>query len=42
MTCFEGIEPVMIRDAGEEFLSDDVSIMIAHNKKKKENVKVVE
>lgn len=42
MTSFEGIEPIMIRDAREEFLSDDVSIMIAHNKKKKENVKVVD
>ncbi len=42
MTSFEGVAPIMIRDAGEEFLSDDVSIMIAYNKKKKENVKVVD
>ena len=42
MTSFEDMEPVMIRDTKEEFLSDDVSIMIAHNKKKKESVKVVD
>lgn len=42
MTCFDGMEPIMVRDSGEEFLSDDVSIMIAHNKKKKENIKVVD
>lgn len=42
MTSFEGIEPIMVRDSKEEFLSDDVSIMIAHNKKKKETMKVVD
>ncbi len=42
LTSFEGMEPVMVRDAREEFLSDDVSIMIAHNKKKKETMKVVD
>lgn len=42
MTSFEGIEPIMVRDSSEEFLSDDVSIMIAHNKKKKETMKVVD
>ena len=42
MTSFAGIEPVMVRDSKEEFLSDDVSIMIAHNKKKKETMKVVD
>ena len=42
MTSFDGIEPIMVRDSSEEFLSDDVSIMIAHNKKKKETMKVVD
>lgn len=42
LTCFDGIEPIMIRDYREEFLSDDVSIMIAHNKKQKETIKVVD
>ena len=42
MTSFERAEPVMIRDSEEEFLSDDVSIMIAYNKKKKLSVKVVD
>ena len=42
LTCFDGIEPIMVRDSSEEFLSDDVSIMIAHNKKKKETIKVVD
>ena len=30
---FEGREPVMVRSGKEDFLSDDVSIMIARNKK---------
>ena len=42
MTCFDGIEPIMVRDSSEEFLSDDVSIMIAYNKKKKETMKVID
>ncbi len=42
LTDFDGMAPIMIRDAKEEFLSDDVSIMIAHNKKKKETIKVVD
>lgn len=42
LTSFDGIQPTMIRDSKEEFLSDDVSIMIAHNKKKKETMKVVD
>lgn len=42
MTDFDGMEPVMIRDSKEEFLPDDVSIMIALNKKKKEGMKVVD
>src|SRR5699024_7388619 len=31
----------LVRDDREEFLSDDVSIMIAHNKKSKEHLKVL-
>ena len=42
VTSFDGIKPSMVRDDKEEFLSDDVSIMIAHNKKKKETMKVVD
>ena len=38
---FDGKEPVMFRSGQEDFLSDDVSIMIAHDKKSKENMKVV-
>ena len=38
---FDGKEPVMIRSGREDFLSDDVSIMIARNKKTGENTKVV-
>lgn len=30
---FDGKDPVMLRSGQEDFLSDDVSIMIAHNKK---------
>ncbi|MBQ9155502.1 MAG: ATP-binding protein [Eubacterium sp.] len=38
---FNGKDPVMLRSGQEEFLSDDVSIMIARNKKTKENMRVV-
>lgn len=41
MTDFVGREPVLVRSDREEFLSDDVSIMIARNKKTKEQVKAV-
>lgn len=41
MLNFEGREPVMVRSCQEDFLSDDVSIMIARNKKTKEQVRVV-
>lgn len=41
MLDFEGREPVMIRNGREEFLSDDVSIMIAGNKKTKEHMRIV-
>ena len=41
MLNFEGREPVMIRSGQEDFLSEDVSIMIARNKKTGENTRVV-
>ena len=41
MLDFEGKDPVMIRSEKEDFLSDDVSIMIARNKKTGENMRVV-
>lgn len=41
MLEFDGKEPVMTRRSREEFLSDDVSIMIARNKKTGEHTKVV-
>lgn len=36
MLDFEGREPVMVRSSQEDFLPDDVSIMIARNKKTKD------
>ena len=33
LTDFTGIEPVAIRSGNQEYLSDDVSFIIAHNKK---------
>ena len=38
---FDGKNPAMVRNRQEDFLSDDVSIMIAINKKTGENMKVV-
>ncbi|MCR5719991.1 MAG: ATP-binding protein [Lachnospiraceae bacterium] len=38
---YSGKEPVMLRSGQEDFLPDDVSIMIAHNKKTGENMRVV-
>lgn len=38
---FDGREAVMLRSGQEDFLSDDVSIMIARNKKTGENMRVV-
>lgn len=38
---FDRKEPVMLRSGQEDFLSDDVSIMIARNKKTGENMRVV-
>ena len=41
MLDFGGREPAMVRNGQEEFLSDDVSIMIARNKKTKEHIQVI-
>lgn len=41
MLEFDGKEPVMVRSSHEDFLSDDVSIMIARNKKTGENIRIV-
>lgn len=41
MLNFDGYDPTIIRSSQEEFLSDDVSIMIARNKKTKEHVRIV-
>lgn len=41
MLDFDGKEPAMIRSGQEDFLSDDVSIMIARNKKTKEHICMV-
>lgn len=41
MLEFDGKEPVMVRSSQEDFLSDDVSIMIARNKKTGEHTRVV-
>lgn len=40
LTDFSAYEPVSVRKE-QEFLSDDVSIIIAHNKKKKEQMEIV-
>lgn len=40
MLNFDGREPVMVRSGKEDFLSDDVSIMIARNKKNGENIRI--
>lgn len=41
MLDFDGKKPVMVRSSREDFLSDDVSIMIARNKKTKERIRIV-
>ena len=41
LLVFDGKDPAMIRTGQENFLSDDVSIMIAHNKKAGEKMRVV-
>lgn len=40
LTDFTGMEPVEVRDKNEIFLPDDVSFIIAHNKKLKENLQI--
>lgn len=40
LTDFTGIEPVAVRDSDEVYLSDDVSFIIAHNKKMDDMVEV--
>ena len=41
MLNFESREPIIVRSGREDFLSDDVSIMIARNKKMKEHMHIV-
>lgn len=41
LTDFSKCEPVAVRSREEEFLSDDVSIIIAHNRKGKEHLNIV-
>ena len=41
MLDFEGRKPAMVRTSQEEFLPDDVSIMIARNKKTKEYIRII-
>jgi len=40
LTDFDGIEPVDTRDSNEAYLSDDVSFIIAHNRKVNDTVDV--
>lgn len=40
LTDFSGFEPIKIRKTDEEFLPDDVSLIISHNKKTNEKVEV--
>lgn len=40
LTDFSGLEPVAIRNENEVFLSDDVSFIIAHNKKTKDALEI--
>ena len=42
MLDFDGKEPIMVRSGQEDFLSNDVSIMIALNKKTGENIRIVD
>lgn len=41
LTDFSAYEPIAVRSKEEEFLSDDVSIIIAHNKRQKEHMDIV-
>lgn len=40
LTDFTGVEPVASRDSSEAYLSDDVSFIIAHNKKENDTVDI--
>ncbi len=40
LTDFTGIEPTKIRNSDEEFLPDDVSLIISHNKKTNDTIEV--
>lgn len=40
LTDFDGLSPSIVRDETEEFLPDDVSIIIAHNRRIKDNYTV--
>lgn len=40
LTDFTGVEPVASRDSSEAYLSDDVSFIIAHNKKENDTVEI--
>ena len=40
LTDFQNIEPIQIRSGNEIYLMEDVSMMIAHNKKNKENITI--
>lgn len=40
LTDFENMEPVSVRNTDEPFLSDDVSFIIAHNKKKNDGLNI--
>lgn len=40
LTDFTGLTPVSVRNNTEEFLPDDVSIIIAHNKRTQDNLEV--
>lgn len=41
LTDFTGLEPIKIRKSDEEFLPDDVSLIISHNKKTNDTVNVL-
>lgn len=41
LTDFTGIEPIKIRKTDEEFLPDDISLIISHNKKTNDTVNVL-
>lgn len=42
MLDFDGRKPALVRNIQEDFLSDDVSIMIARNKKTNEHIRIVD